>query len=329
MQDIRYWSRVCPYDLLCDVRYCPRVSPTLSYAMSGAALGYPPMLSYAMPGTGLRCTATLLLRVCPVLSWAMLLPGGGVCEGRSEGGWGRVLGTGLTIVLRDPTRCPVPYGATAMSGTDLVANGQAVEVRSVISTADAQRYYWLGSYARATRCPAILLGSAMRCPVLEVETAGSAVCTVLLCLYCLLYRPRLCYAMSGTDLAYGPAVSIPAARTAGGSEVASYPIGRLACYAMPGTDLAYRTTPSLCAVQYGHTLSLRACYALSGTDVGCIGGGGKRRGCRGCALQDKVSPAISYRYLLRARYAMSDTGMATVLRPCYAISGTDLAYRAT
>eukprot|EP00961_Rhodomonas_salina_P217120 2933597-Rhodomonas_salina.1 len=84
--------------------------------------------------------------------------------------------------------------------------------------------YRLSAYARATRCPVLTkhislsaYGFAMRCPVLTQHIV-------------------LCYAMSGTDIAWLRACyAIPGTETA-------YSATRFFCYAMSGTELAYGGT---------------------------------------------------------------------------------------
>eukprot|EP00961_Rhodomonas_salina_P014722 197497-Rhodomonas_salina.2 len=86
----------------------------------------------------------------------------------------------------------------------------------------------LSAYAAAMRCPVLTL--AMLLPA----SGGShrAICTPVNSAT----RLCVCYAMSGTDIAYGAT--------------------RLrACYAMSGADLPYGA------------IRLRACYAMCGTDI--------------------------------------------------------------
>eukprot|EP00961_Rhodomonas_salina_P028302 382159-Rhodomonas_salina.1 len=103
----------------------------------------------------------------------------------------------------------------------------------------------------------------------------------------------VCYAMSGTDVAYGV-------------------IGLRTCCVVPGTNAAYGAT------------SLHRCSAMSGTDVGY----GATAEWRPPTLSSRSIPKTRQTPLsccaLATRCPEECYGVATVLRACYAMSGTDL-----
>eukprot|EP00961_Rhodomonas_salina_P092859 1249926-Rhodomonas_salina.1 len=79
-------------------------------------------------------------------------------------------------------------------------------------------------------------------------------------------RLRACYAISGTDIAYGA-------------------VRLRACYAIPGTNLAYGAIRLL-----AYAFGLRACYAMSSTDLAY---GATPRPSTGTGKRASFSPAVS------------------------------------
>eukprot|EP00961_Rhodomonas_salina_P287042 3878628-Rhodomonas_salina.2 len=151
---------------------------------------------------------------------------------------------------------------------------------------------------------------------------------------------QACYAMSGTDLAYGATQCQSPYASKAGHGVTSR-ISLRACYAMSGTDIAYAATspsrPGGAACAYG---AMR-CAVL----IKCMVCGAMRRavlstrmlyGAVRCAWL--LSAAYILGYLppipLRSAYAVSGTELAyaamlwyaTCLRPSYPMSDTDIAY---
>eukprot|EP00961_Rhodomonas_salina_P255834 3457337-Rhodomonas_salina.1 len=260
----------------------------------------------------------------------------------------------------------------AMSGTDLghdppwQRRGEGVtgsELRS--------RERSVSAYAVAMRCP----GSAS---VLETcpgtyrlrdcyAMSGTKLAYAAVCL-------RACYAMSGTDIAYA-AIGMWALCAIPGTDIVYSAMCLCACYAIPGREGGgagaggvcgrrsvdrerYNTpvwsyalampcpvlrcvvpneidhvTTALCDARYCarlwysmHGPAVVPCYAIRGTDFGC---GATRR-------EDRASTRARRRagscpILLRACYELYGTDLAypaTIPRACYAMSGTELAYGA-
>eukprot|EP00961_Rhodomonas_salina_P187074 2526144-Rhodomonas_salina.1 len=113
---------------------------------------------------------------------------------------------------------------------------------------------------------------------------------------------RVCYAMSGTDIAYGP-MRLRASYAMSGTDIESHVV----C----GTDLAYcaistrvlRKSPRIILSSYcPRATRLRACYAMSGTDIAYQGLG---------IHHDPYTEATGLRVW------------------CCAVCGTELAYGAT
>eukprot|EP00961_Rhodomonas_salina_P068955 925982-Rhodomonas_salina.2 len=139
----------------------------------------------------------------------------------------------------------------------------------------AQYYYWGDS---VWYCLLI----AMRCAVRtqRMVVLGTTV-----------FSLHTCYAVSGTDLAYGAASYALAIRCAAladeiraaGNLIDDPEVVHVWCYAMSGTNIAW-----YCDIVW--------CYAMSGTDI--AHGARSRRACR-----DQVGYAIG----LRMRYAVAGT----------------------
>eukprot|EP00961_Rhodomonas_salina_P041535 559058-Rhodomonas_salina.1 len=133
------------------------------------------------------------------------------------------------------------------------------------------------------------------------------------CLSVSCLRIRACYAMPGTDVAYGTSGN---ARQQYCRKVSSA-ISLRACYTMSGTDRA-------CGA-----IGLRACYATSGTDLAC--------GATSACTQCEVGAVTETRWEGNGEWGGGEGRTECVqcpgrgpivLRACYALSGTDMAYGA-
>eukprot|EP00961_Rhodomonas_salina_P022002 296041-Rhodomonas_salina.2 len=297
-------------------------------------------MRYAVSSTDLELGC--YLRAMPYLGLksAMLLPGSSQYCAVSRYKRQRIFATGygllfyLSTVAAGPLCDCTDIGYAAMRllcnvqyGTN---NGYAPTRprRGFRTTVHASgRPYPMSAYGLATRCPVltralsayaqsgtdisgsgVAYGALLRCHVDMVLNVSLGPLIGTICL-------RLCYAMSGTDIACGT-------------------ICPHFCYAMSGTDLAYPAT-SHCggpkwrwvpntssayaaATRCPQTHASRPqrtwyhpteCYAMSGTDI----------------------KYAATRCLRDVRMGCTDLGttFAMTLRICCAISGTELAYAAT
>eukprot|EP00961_Rhodomonas_salina_P303054 3941078-Rhodomonas_salina.6 len=234
------------------------------------------------------------------------------------------------------------YGATrarvrcyAMSGTE-VAYGMTREKRKLHEEVSA--------YGCAMRCPVLrkrMVLCGVRFPSLSAWRGRNQVSISL----------RACYAMSGTDIAYG-AISLRAcyAMSGTGTFLSAYPFAtrrpvltqRLSAYARAtrSANLVLTTDPA--------SISLRGCYAESGTDIAYGATEKEEAVFKALAKELRYPPTEAYAMSgtdiahgsarRRKPYAMSDTEIAYRteiaygtfrLRKPYALSGTDIAYGAT